>query len=597
MEGGKPLSTSLYEEKKIDREERRKSEKGIWKGYVQLLFRAKLPWAWIIGLTLFFLINTWVTLQFPQYTQQILSGNLENEIVYGAVIIIIAGIVLSGILNYVSALTRYKIDISYRNLIWQRLMLSPLSLYDRVKPNEMVSRTANDTKTVSTILGSMIPAMIGSMYGVYGVISQIFQYDYRLALGVLIYIPVYVGFNIWYGKWRFRTNKETHNRLSVLTQFLSERLLSIPLIKSFAMEKKEIDLGKQSLLYYYRAAFRRAIVDWINNPLQGILNLTQDMFVIGFGVYLVTTGAITIEIWIAFFMYIGMLWGILESYSLLYTQIKQSQGSTARIAELIDGDLEEYERRYSLDNTTNDIVLSHVHFSYEKGKNIISDLSFRVPYGKTTAIVGPSGSGKTTVLSLIQNFYSVDQGEITFGSKNINDFHLDEWRNMFSYVAQDSPLLSGTIRKNITYGVDRTVSDEELKEVARAANALDFIMDTQDGFDSDVGEGGSNLSGGQRQRINIARALLRNADFLVLDEAMSSLDSKSEKAIGEAMDKLVKGRTSIVVAHDLSTIRDADQIIVLDKGHAENIGTHEELLQTSTIYRSFVEYLTRESSN
>src|SRR5699024_2549857 len=238
-----------------------------------------------------------------------------------------------------------------------------------------------------------------------------------------------------------------------------------------------------------------------------------------------------------------------------------------------------------------------VHFSYEKGKNIISDLSFRVPYGKTTAIVGPSGSGKTTVLSLIQNFYSVDQGEITFGSKNINDFHLDEWRNMFSYVAQDSPLLSGTIRKNITYGVDRTVSDEELKEVARAANALDFIMDTQDGFDSDVGEGGSNLSGGQRQRINIARALLRNADFLVLDEAMSSLDSKSEKAIGEAMDKLVKGRTTIVVAHDLSTIRDADQIIVLDKGHAENIGTHEELLQTSTIYRSFVEYLTRESSN
>src|SRR5699024_6095054 len=318
------MSTSLYEEDKVDPKQRRESEKGIWKGYVKLLFRAKLPWAWIIGLTLFYLLNTWVTLQFPEYTEKILSGNLEDEVVYGAIIIIIAGIVLAGILNYISALTRYKIDVSYRNLIWQRLMYSPLELYNRVKPNEMVSRTANDTQTVSTILGSMIPAMIGSLYGVYGVITQIFDYDYRLALGVLIYIPVYIGFNVWYGKWRFRTNKETHNRLSVLTQFLSERLLSVPLIKSFAMENKEIELGKQSLLYYYRAAFRRAVVDWINNPLQGVLNLAQDMFVIGFGVYLVSTGAITIEIWIAFFMYVGMLWGILESYSMLYTQIKQS---------------------------------------------------------------------------------------------------------------------------------------------------------------------------------------------------------------------------------------------------------------------------------
>lgn len=182
------MSTSLYEEKKVDPKQRREREKGIWKGYVKLLFRAMLPWAWIIGLTLFYLLNTWVTLQFPEYTQKILSGNLEDEVVYGAIIIIIAGIVLAGILNYISALTRHKIDVSYRNLIWQRLMYSPLELYNRVKPNEMVSRTANDTQTVSTILGSMIPAMIGSLYGVYGVITQIFDYDYRLALGVLIYI-------------------------------------------------------------------------------------------------------------------------------------------------------------------------------------------------------------------------------------------------------------------------------------------------------------------------------------------------------------------------------------------------------------------------
>lgn len=578
------------------KQKRKESEQGIWKSYFRLLFKAKLPWGWMIFLILLYLGNVTVTLMFPQFTQQIMAGDLSNSVVYGAVIVIVVGTIASGIIRYVGSLTMYKIDVSYRNLIWQRLMESPLSLFDKIKPNEMVSRTANDTSTISIILGSLIPSIIGSLYGMVGVIVQIYDYDWRLASGVLIYIPIVIGVNIWYGKWRFRTNKETYNRLSKLTQYLSERLMSIPLIKSFAMEDKEIDEGKGSLHYYYRAAFRRAVVNWIENPMQGILNLLQDMFVIGFGVYLVSNGTITIDVWIAFFMYVGMLWGILETFSLVYAHIKQSQGATSRIADLVEGDLEVYEKKISLTNTKQDIVFDRVGFSYDEKQQVLNNLSFTIPYGKVTAIVGPSGSGKSTIISLVQQFYSPTEGKITFGSQPISDIHLHEWRAMFSHVAQDSPLLSGTIRDNIMYGVEREVSESELKKAAQAANILEFIMDSPNGFDTEVGEDGGNLSGGQRQRITIARAFLRNTDFLLLDEAMASLDSKSEKAVEKAMDDLLVGRTAVVVAHDLATIIDADQIIVINEsGTVDAIGTHNELLQSNELYRLFVQFLSKNS--
>lgn len=582
----------FLEDKLETKAQRKQNEKGIWKAYIRLIFKAKLPWGWLIFLTLLYIGDSTLTLIFPQYAQKVMAGNLENKVIFGTVIVIFARILSSGIIGFFNKLTMYKVDISYRNLIWKRLMKSPLSLFDKVKPNEMVSRTANDTATISSVLAGWLPSIIAASYSMIGVVVILFSYDWRLAAGVLIYIPIYAGSSIWYGKWKYRTNKSTHNRLSTLTQFFAEMLSNIPLIKSFAMEQKENERGREKIQYYYKASFRRAVVDWIQNPLNSLLNLLQDMFVIGFGIYLISIQAITLDVWIAFFMYIGMLWGILETFALLYAQLKQSQGATSRISVLVEGDLEAYIKNKKVEETKHDLVFNQVGFSYGADEIVLKDLSFTIPYGKTTAIVGPSGSGKSTILSLVQQFYEPDQGQIKFGNTPIGEFHLQEWRSMFSYVAQDSPLLSGTIRDNIVYGVDREVSDSEIRQAAEAAHALEFIDKAPQGFDTNVGEGGTNLSGGQRQRIAIARALLRNAEFLLLDEAMASLDSKSEKAVQEAMGHLMQGRSAIVIAHDLSTIRDAEQIIVVEDGTVNGIGTHDELMKTNVLYQLFVEYLT-----
>ncbi|WP_025784544.1 ABC transporter ATP-binding protein [Sporosarcina sp. D27] len=562
----------------------------MWKSYVRLLFKTKLPWFWLGFLTFLNIADITLGLLLPAYTSQVASGVITSTVITGVVVVIVVRVVFSGIIRYIAKITSYKIDIRYRKLIWNRLMRSPIKLYDDVKPSEMVSRTVNDTSQISAVISGLLPALVGMVYGTIYIAKVLYGYDWRLSAGLVLYTPVYVLSIIYYGKWNYRTHKYTQNRLAGLTQFLSELLVSIPLIKSFANERKETERGKDNIQLYYKANMKRSLIAWVNTPLTSILNLVMELFVIVFGIYLVTQGTITIQIWIAFFMYVGMYFGMLETFGLMYTQIKQSQGATSRIAHLVENDLEQYHREQEVHSNQLDLEFEKVTFAYGD-KLVLDEVSFTVPYGKVTAIVGPSGGGKSTILALLQQLYHPNGGQISFGGTPIEKFHLDSWRNLFSYVAQDSPLFAGTIRENIIYGLEREVSESELVNAAENANILTFINEQPDKFDASVGEGGSSLSGGQRQRIAIARAFLRNSDFLLLDEAMASLDVQSEKAVQAAMSVLMEGRTAIVVAHDLSIIRNADQIILLNEGKVETTGTHDEVLKESELYRQFVEFL------
>nr|WP_285851133.1 ABC transporter ATP-binding protein [Sporosarcina aquimarina] len=577
-------------QKSVKRDIRRQQESGMWKSYVRLLFKTKLPWFWLGFLALLNIGDITLGLLLPAYTAEVASGVITTPVITGVVVVIVVRVLASGIIRYIAKITSYKIDIRYRKLIWNRLMRSPIKLYDSVKPSEMVSRTVNDTSQISSVISGLLPSLIGMIYGTGYIAKVLYGYDWRLSAGLVLYTPVYVLSIIYYGKWNYRTHKYTQNRLAGLTQFLSELLVSIPLIKSFANERKETERGKDNIQLYYKANMKRSLTAWVNTPLTSILNLVMELFVIVFGIYLVTQGTITIQIWIAFFMYVGMYFGMLETFGMMYTQIKQSQGATSRIAHLVENDLEQYHREQEVDSDQLDLEFNHVTFAYGD-KLVLDEVSFTVPYGKVTAIVGPSGGGKSTILALLQQLYHPNGGQISFGGTPIEKFHLDSWRNLFSYVAQDSPLFAGTIRENIMYGLEREVSESELINAAENANILTFINEQPDKFDASVGEGGSSLSGGQRQRIAIARAFLRNSDFLLLDEAMASLDVQSEKAVQAAMSVLMEGRTAIVVAHDLSIIRNADQIILLNEGKVETTGTHEEVLKESDLYRQFVEFL------
>lgn len=231
--------------------------------------------------------------------------------------------------------------------------------------------------------------------------------------------------------------------------------------------------------------------------------------------------------------------------------------------------------------------MDHLSFSYKNGENVFKDISFSVEPGKVTAIVGPSGSGKTTLFSLLERYYQPQQGLIRLGGKPITDFSLQSWRSQIGYVSQESPIVSGTIRDNICYGLKKQVDDADLYRVARMAYADQFISELPEGFNTEVGERGIKLSGGQRQRIAIARAFLRDPKILMLDEATSSLDSKSELVVQQALQNLMKGRTTLVIAHRLLTVIDADQILFFEKGKITGNSTHKELVQTHSLYREF----------
>jgi ATP-binding cassette subfamily B protein AbcA/BmrA len=272
-----------------------------------------------------------------------------------------------------------------------------------------------------------------------------------------------------------------------------------------------------------------------------------------------------------------------------FTQLQKAIGATERMIDILGQEEEVHHQGSQVPAADSAIELNDLTFYYDQGDPILKHVSFSVPAGQVTALVGPSGSGKTTLFSLIERYYEQRSGSIVYGRHEISDFSLESWRSQIGYVSQESPLMSGTVRENITYGLDREVSENELLEVVKMAYADGFINELPDRFDTEVGERGMKLSGGQRQRIAIARALLRNPRILMLDEATSALDSTSERVVQEALNNLMKGRTTLVIAHRLSTVIDADQIIFLDKGSITGMGTHEQLVESHALYREFAE--------
>lgn len=271
-----------------------------------------------------------------------------------------------------------------------------------------------------------------------------------------------------------------------------------------------------------------------------------------------------------------------------FTAFQKAVGATERIQHIFDTEKEVDKGTEAVDNPSQDITFEKVSFAY-KEKEILGGASLTVPAGKTTAIVGPSGGGKTTLFALLERFYLPQTGRILLGDQDISSFRLHSWRSSIGYVSQESPIMSGTIRDNIAYGMEREVHDEEIERAAKLANASEFIGALPDGFNTQVGERGIKLSGGQRQRIAIARALIRNPRILLLDEATSNLDSTSEHLVQKALEHLMEGRTTLVIAHRLSTVVDADQIAVLENGSITGTGTHQELYEKHSLYRELAE--------
>ena len=565
-------------------------QKGVWKDFWALMRGVKLPWIWLALVLLFNLFWAQLTLMIPDATADIVAGDLRATTIITFVVLLFVQTLVSGVQSIVNSIANYKVDLNFQRFVLKKIMRLPVAFYDKNKADELISRTTDDTTTMRSFLVQDLLAIPSNIYTLVGVLAALFLNDWRLVvLGLLMSALTFVV-PIITARISFRWNDLMQGKLSGLTGYLAEGLQNIPLTKVFVQEAREIRKGLKVIKELYDTRIKYL---FISSGL-GVLSSAQEMVslllnVLG-GVYLINAGYITLDMWIEFYMFSNTLTGAIAAlFPQLWVSIKGVQGSTRRISEIAAEPDETKGGSLDLRTQGGDIAFDHVSFGYAGGPEVLQDLSFTIPQGKTTAIIGRSGEGKSTLYGLLERFYQPKDGKITVGGQDIDAYNMHTWRKAVGYVSQNTNLLSGTVRDNIVYGVDRDVSQEEIENVAKLANAYDFIQDLENGFDTEVGLNGSKLSGGQRQRICIARELLKDPALLLLDEATSSLDMEAEYQVTQALNRLREGRTTLMVSHRLRSVTDADQIVYLADHKVAGTGTHESLLKENASYRSLIE--------
>ncbi|BDV05822.1 TPA: SAV1866 family putative multidrug efflux ABC transporter [Staphylococcus aureus] len=488
--------------------------------------------------------------------------------------------------QYLAQWTSNKILYDIRKKLYNHLQALSARFYANNQVGQVISRVINDVEqTKDFILTGLMNIWLDCITIIIA-LSIMFFLDVKLTLAALFIFPFYIlTVYVFFGRLR-KLTRERSQALAEVQGFLHERVQGISVVKSFAIEDNEAkNFDKKNTNFLTRALKHTR---WNAYSFAAINTVTDigPIIVIGVGAYLAISGSITVGTLAAFVGYLELLFGPLRRLVASFTTLTQSFASMDRVFQLID---EDYDIKNGvgaqpIEIKQGRIDIDHVSFQYNDNEApILKDINLSIEKGETVAFVGMSGGGKSTLINLIPRFYDVTSGQILIDGHNIKDFLTGSLRNQIGLVQQDNILFSDTVKENILLGRP-TATDEEVVEAAKMANAHDFIMNLPHGYDTEVGERGVKLSGGQKQRLSIARIFLNNPPILILDEATSALDLESESIIQEALDVLSKDRTTLIVAHRLSTITHADKIVVIENGHIVETGTHRELIAKQGAY-------------
>lgn len=488
--------------------------------------------------------------------------------------------------QYLAQWTSNKILYDIRKKLYNHLQALSARFYANNQVGQVISRVINDVEqTKDFILTGLMNIWLDCITIIIA-LSIMFFLDVKLTLAALFIFPFYIlTVYVFFGRLR-KLTRERSQALAEVQGFLHERVQGISVVKSFAIEDNEAkNFDKKNTNFLTRALKHTR---WNAYSFAAINTVTDigPIIVIGVGAYLAISGSITVGTLAAFVGYLELLFGPLRRLVASFTTLTQSFASMDRVFQLID---EDYDIKNGvgaqpIEIKQGRIDIDHVSFQYNDNEApILKDINLSIEKGETVAFVGMSGGGKSTLINLIPRFYDVTSGQILIDGHNIKDFLTGSLRNQIGLVQQDNILFSDTVKENILLGRS-TATDEEVVEAAKMANAHDFIMNLPQGYDTEVGERGVKLSGGQKQRLSIARIFLNNPPILILDEATSALDLESESIIQEALDVLSKDRTTLIVAHRLSTITHADKIVVIENGHIVETGTHRELMSKQGAY-------------
>ncbi len=495
-------------------------------------------------------------------------------------------------MNYVGE----KIVVDMRCQLYAHLQTLSLRYYADRRVGELISRLSSDVTVVRTVLTGNIATVLQQALTLIGAVAVMFWLNWRLTLFIIVLMPLVVVVGTVLGRAIQRTSTRVQDELAGATVVAEEVLQNIREVKSFVREQYEINRFASAIDLAFRAAVKLLTVRSVFGPIIAFIAFSGLALILWFGGREVLDGRLTAGELIAFLIYGLTVAGSFAGVIGVYSQLQEALGATKRVFEILDTqpDVQDAPHARKLEPVQGTIALRSLSFAYEAEQVVLRDINLEIAAGEVIALVGPSGAGKSTLFNLIPRFYDPDSGAILVDGCDIRQVTQASLREQIGIVPQETLLFGGSIRENILYG-KLAASETELVAAARSANAHDFISQLPRGYDTVVGERGIKLSGGQRQRVAIARALLKDPAILLLDEATSSLDSESEQLVQEALGRLMRNRTTLIIAHRLSTVRVANRIAVLDAGRIIELGTHADLLAARGLYARLYAMQFRES--
>ncbi len=546
-----------------------------------------------ILLLIWALINRSINMVYPLFTREI----IDNVIVERDIRMLhILSFTLLGLFFFRSMIIALQVVTGHklqhgiifrlRNILYHKIQKLSLSYFEKEQKGFIVSRVTSDIADCNQLITTGFITVFAALLNLIGAVIILIMLEWRMAVFTMIPIPFIVFLIFSFNKRAIKGYRQQKKKRAALISVLQENIFGIKEIKTFTQEQYEMDRFAQKGKDFFRIQMHIGKLLATYHPLVIFFSSVGTVIILWYGGFQVINGDMSIGTLVAFVGYLGILYAPIEQLNQVNNMFQNAKASSERIFEIMDMTPEIKDSPDAISPAhplKGDITFQNVSFHYEKAKVVLSDISLHAQPGERIAIVGPSGSGKTTLISLIPRFYDIEKGEILIDGKDIKNYKLFYLRNQIGMVLQESFIFNGTVAENIAFG-KLNAAREEIVEVAHHALAHDFIEEMSEGYDTEVGEQGSQLSGGQKQRIAIARALLKDPPILILDEATSSVDSETERLIQEALERLMKGRTTFVIAHRLSTIRGADRIIVLRDGKIVETGTHKELLERGGLY-------------
>ncbi len=488
--------------------------------------------------------------------------------------------------SYMAHIAGWGVVADTRKHVYRHIQQLSLRFYEDKQTGQMMSRVVNDTEIFEALIAHSTPDIIVNILTFVGVLVILLSLNWKLALLSMVPIPLIVlGIRGFSTRVRpaFRFRQE---QLGELNAVLNDNIAGIREIKAFTREDIEETRISRGIENYMNSLLGALKLMAIFHPLVELFSSLGTLIVIYFGGILVFNEALPVADLVAYFLYLETFYAPVRVFAQSWERFQEALASADRVNELIQESPDIIDRPGAVELTEpveGHIELKNVSFKYKTGDTVLRNISLEIPAHQAVALVGPTGVGKSTLVSLIPRFYDVTEGAITLDGRDLRDIQQNSLRSQISIVLQDVFLFHGTVRDNILFGRS-DATEEEMIEAAKAANAHDFILELPEGYDTLIGERGVKLSGGQKQRVSIARAVLKNAPILILDEATSSVDTETELLIQQALERLMSGRTTIIIAHRLSTVRNADKIVVLEEDNIKEMGNHEELMEAKGLY-------------